>query len=746
MKIMQRQRITFPAGRPAPSGPCRILIDAYGVPHLYAENELDLFFLQGFNAARDRLWQIDLWYKRGLGRLAKDFGEAFLGHDIAARKVLYRGDLAKEWAAYGADAKAIFAAFVDGVNAFIAMTRSGEQPLPDEFMYLHTRPDFWRADEAITIRFHGLMQNVEEEVARARLRADGNMSCERFLGPLEPPLEDASSFTRGEADLLEAALAVYRQAVDPIVFGPTAMAKTDPGGSNAWAISGTRTPGGKPILASDPHRALTTPSLRYLIGLHAPGLDLVGGGEPMQPGVSIGHNGIAAFGLTIFPADQEDLVLIDFGKAENVEVTTVSEPIAVRGRPEPVMARLDLTPVGPILARDETRKTAVALQSVWFEPGAFPYLHSLRYRKARSLAEFGTAAAKWGCPAVNLIYADQAGDIARFSTGFMPKRRQNGLVPRRLPGDVQWRGVYSVADETKVVNPASGYVHTANEFNLPDKIARQQMIGFEWTESSRARRIKACLGQGQKVSVADALALQLDKKSLIAERVLPLIAKVAVADETVRGAIKGLSAWDAILDPESREGALFEIWYVRHLKPALLLLAAGKPFSMPRIANEAACDFFESLDAGRAPFLVETTLGSALAELARHDERLGRQVRWGDLHQAVFPHPLSGQSNRFPIIGPFSQGGSESTVFHSGFDDTNFVKLTGSTFRVVIDLSDLDKSFCINAPGQSGDSRSPFYGAMAPLWATGQVVPLLNSEEAVRAAAQVEIELVASAS
>ncbi|WP_119272771.1 penicillin acylase family protein [Taklimakanibacter deserti] len=739
---MKHERISLPKGRPAPGKPCRILIDAYGVPHLYAENEQDLFFLQGFNAARDRLWQIDLWYKRGLGRLAKNFGEAFLVHDIAARKLLYRGDLDKEWAAYGPDAKAIFGAFVDGVNAFIALTRSGDQPLPAEFAHTRTEPDFWTADEAITIRFHGLMQNVEEEVARARLRADGNKACERFLGRLQPSIDDASTFTRAEADLLEAALAVYRHGVDPISFGSTAKSgASDPGGSNAWAIAGARTPSGKPILASDPHRALTMPSLRYLVGLHAPGLDLIGGGEPMQPGVSIGHNGTAAFGLTIFPADQEDFVLIE---GDGVAVTTVREPIEVRGRSEPVMTTINLTPVGPILASHE--KSAVALQSVWFEPGAFPYLQSLRYRKARSLAEFSAAAAHWGCPAVNLIYADEAGDIARLSTGFMPKRRQNGLVPRRLPDDARWDGVFSIAEETKVANPASGYVHTANEFNLPDKSAREKMLGFEWSESSRARRIKARLGGNETVTIADSLALQLDKTSLIAERVLAFAAKLAFADERVEGAIKRLSAWDAVLDPESREAALFEIWHVRHLKPVLVAHAAGRPFSMPRIDNEVSCDFLESLGSDKATPLIETTLGAALDELAHHDRRLGKEARWGDLHHALFAHPLSGQSERFPVVGPLRQGGSESTVFHSGFDAATFVKLTGSTFRIVIDLADLDKSFWINAPGQSGDSTSPFYDAMAPLWAKGQVVPLASSAAAVRKAAEIEIDVVSASS
>ena len=165
---------------------------------------------------------------------------------------------------------------------------------------------------------------------------------------------------------------------------------------------------------------------------------------------------------------------------------------------------------------------------------------------------------------------------------------------------------------------------------------------------------------------------------------------------------------------------------------------------MAHIDNVALCDFLEESGAHLVKRVVEQTLRSALAEIATHDARLGRPVAWGDLLHAVFTHPLSSQSDHFPIVGPFRQGGSESTVFHSGFDAATFMKLTGSTFRIVIDLADWDKSFCINAPGQSGDSRSSFYDAMAIFWAAGQVVPLLSSADAVRSAAKVEIELIPS--
>ena len=346
---------------------------------------------------------------------------------------------------------------------------------------------------------------------------------------------------------------------------------------------------------------------------------------------------------------------------------------------------------------------------------------------------------------MNLIYADRAGDIGLLSTGFMPKRRENGLVPRRLPGKAQWDGVFPIAEMTKVVNPVSGYVHTANEYNLPEALAREHLIGFEWTESSRSRRIKACLDKGDTVALADALALQLDKKSLIAERVLAFAARVTVAHEAVQDVVKRLVAWDCVLDPESREAALFEIWHARHLKPALVALAAGKAFPMERISNEAACDFLESLDAGsdQVKALIEKTLEAAFEDLASTTSGWARRWSGAICIMPCLPCPV-GSGNQFPIVGPFRQGGSESTVFHSGFDAANFVKLTGSTFRVVIDLADLDKSLCINAPGQSGDSASPFYDAMAPLWAEGRVVPLLCSAPVVRANARLEIEVVSA--
>ncbi len=166
----------------------QIIVDYWGIPHIFAANTHDAFFLQGYNAARDRLWQIDLWRKRGLGLLAKDFGPSFLDQDRAARKFTYRGDLEKEWQAYGPDAKTYATAFVQGINAFVQETRAGTQPLPAEFRVAGNTPDTWSIDDVVRVRSHGLTRNVSSEVRRAQVAcATGSVEADRLRLKLDPP-------------------------------------------------------------------------------------------------------------------------------------------------------------------------------------------------------------------------------------------------------------------------------------------------------------------------------------------------------------------------------------------------------------------------------------------------------------------------------------------------------------------------------------------------------------------------------
>ena len=146
-----------------------IVIDRWGIPHIRADNLHDLFVAQGFNAARDRLWQLDLWRKRGLGQVAADLGPGFLVQDQAARRFLYRGDMAAEWTSYAPDAEAICTAFVSGINAYVTLTEREPERLPPEFTLLGNRPALWKPEDVVRIRSHGLTRNALSEVLRANV-------------------------------------------------------------------------------------------------------------------------------------------------------------------------------------------------------------------------------------------------------------------------------------------------------------------------------------------------------------------------------------------------------------------------------------------------------------------------------------------------------------------------------------------------------------------------------------------------
>ncbi len=393
-------------GVPGLSAPAEIRVDTWGLPHIRAASALDAFRAQGFNAARDRLWQLDLWRKRGLGLLASDFGPGYLAQDRAARLFLYRGDMAAEWAAYGPqDTRGIVTAFVQGLNAYVALTRERLDLLPPEFPATRTRPAAWAPEDVVRIRSHGLIRNLPSEVARARLLARARSAAEgvatdalrRHLSPPhDPVVPEGLDADAWPDDLLD----VFRLATAPVGFEPDRMAaarddawawtqvdahgavgrarravprEASPGeaseGSNNWVVGGARTGTGRPILASDPHRVYLQPSLRYAVHLTAPGLDVIGAGEPALPGIAMGHNGTAAFSLTIAPMDQEDLFVLDlhpedpelyrFGDGwERIE--RITQEIPVRGgEAEPVT--LGFTRHGPVICEAPGR--AFALRS-----------------------------------------------------------------------------------------------------------------------------------------------------------------------------------------------------------------------------------------------------------------------------------------------------------------------------------------------------------------------------------------------
>jgi len=459
--------------------PAEIQVDDWGVPHIYAKTHYDAFFVQGFNAARDRLWQIDTWRRRGLGQLSQVLGDAYVAQDRAARLFLFRGDMYREWLAYGSDAKQIAEAFVAGINAYVALTQSQPALLPPEFALLGYLPATWSAEDVVRIRSNGLWRNLTSEVERARLRCRFPAALDSLHKRLEPAwtviVPDGVDLCEIPATVLD----VYLLAKAPVDFAKPANAlaearvidqRTDTG-SNNWVVAPQRTSTGRPILANDPHRGHAVPSLRYAAHLIAPGLDVIGAGEPALPGISIGHNERIAFGLTIFRIDQEDLYVYttrdgapdEYRYRERWEpMMLVEESIPVRGS-APVRVTLKFTRHGPVLFEDAMRHRAYAARLAWLEPGMAPYFGSVEYMRAENWRQFVSALNRWGAPAENQVYADVDGNIGYKPAGLFPKRTNwDGLLP--VPGDgrYEWDGYFDMDALPVEFNPARGFIATVN--------------------------------------------------------------------------------------------------------------------------------------------------------------------------------------------------------------------------------------------------------------------------------------------
>lgn len=760
---------------PGLTGDVEVLTDRWGVPHVDAGSQTDAFRAQGWLAGRDRLWQVDQWRRRGLGLLAEVYGPDYVAHDRAARLFLYRGGMDEEWAAYAPGTRDAAEAFVDGLNAYVRLVRAEPERLPPEFTEVGYLPAFWDASDVPRIRAHGLYSNVRQEVARAltlRDHGDEGLAAEALRRRLEPPhtpqVPDGLDVTLVPDDVL----AVYDLATLPVVLSPGEAPAPGPApeGSNNWVLAGSCTATGRPLLANDPHRAVSLPSLRWLCHLRAPGLDVVGAGEPALPGVSIGHNGTLAFGLTIFSADQEDLYAYRthpddarrYRYGDGWEpMRVVRETVPVAGAPD-VEVELVFTRHGPVISADPLRHSAFAVRAAWLEPGMAPYLGSLGYLRARSPEEFLAAMTRWGAPPENQVYAGVDGRVGWTAGARAPVRPGwDGTLP--VPGDgrYEWSGYLDASALPRRVDPPSGWVATANEMNLAPGTPPEHVVGYDWSPPYRRRRIDEVLAASTGVTAADLVRLQTDVLSLPARAVVARLAHVTGDQPAVRDAMALLARWDARLSADSAAAALFEVWYRRHLRPALLaralaeVVGAGRATGRPRpavTAEDVAGDPRVDLDILAAPVrhlgpdgervldaLLTDTLADAVADVTGLLGPDPSRWAWGRLHVARPTHPLAGRmpgvaADRL-TLGPLARGGSPDTVMATGYTP-DLVQSHGASFRVVVDVGDWDASLAMNAPGQSGDPRSPHYDDLLPLWAADGAFPLLYSREAVEAAAE----------
>jgi len=604
-----------------------------------------------------------------------------------------------------------------------------------------------------------------------------------YLHPGNPDLEadvhvDLSSVS-------EAVLEIYSQSRSPITFQPQDIVSPEfrrtskkskapvsirrssadehehiDWGSNNWVIGGGKTFSGHPFLANDPHRSQQVPSLRYWVHLVSPGWNVIGGGEPALPGVSIGHNEYGAWGLTIFAIDQEDLYVYETNP-ENAsqyrygekweDMTVIHELIPVRNR-SPVAVELKFTRHGPVLHHDKVNNIAYALRAAWLEVGCAPYLASLRMDQAKTWEEFRDACSFSRTPSENMVWADSKNNIGWQAVGIAPIRKKwTGLLP--VPGDgrFEWEGYIPIKSLPHILNPEEGFFATANQDNIP--MGYQHTLGYLWTDPFRFARIQEILGSNRKFTLNDMTALQLDELSLPARALVPFLRGIRSKDQSVEEARQALLAWDLVMDIDSIEAAIYMEWEKKLSQNTWSRLAPdGRDELLPRKSLKKMIDYLTAPDGriGQNPTeardkLVIGSLEEAVQSLA---ERLGPDManwKYGQekYHHIFIRHIMSRAvsdelRSKFDI-GPVPRGGNGYTV---NMTTDNLNQTSGASFRLIADLENWDHSLGSNCPGQSGDPDSPHYDDLIDLWAKGRYFPVLYSRTKIESAAEKTTRLI----
>lgn len=752
------------------------LRDQWGVNHIYAANQHDLFFAQGYCAAKDRLFQFEIWRRQATGTMAAILGERELQRDISARLFKFRGDMNKELSHYHAQGAAIITAFTEGVNAYVKEANKHPEKLPVEFRLLNIRPGAW-TPEVVISRHQGILGNVAEELDYGMATvAIGEKKLKEllWLHPGDPDMKMDSTI-RGEL-LTREILSLYNAFKKDVLFTAADIVTTSrtnkrlpgdhvhnsgknlamtPGaeteGSNNWVISGSRTASGYPMLASDPHRKISLPSLRYIVHLSAPGWNVMGGGEPAIPGVAIGHNDHGAWGITVHQTDAEDLYVYDINPQKKdqyryqghwIDMKEITETIPIKGATSRTVT-LRYTQHGPVTYIDSLHHKAYAVRAAWLEPGAAPYLSSLRMDQAKDWEMFREACSYSRIPSLNMIWADKKGNTGWQVIGIIPVRKKfSGLVP--VPGDgrYEWAGYLPVKERPHLSNPSKGYWATANENLIPADFRYPEAMGFTWPDAYRARRIEEVLKARTNMDMKGMKDLQTDYVSLPARELVLLLQRVNVADKLGEEARQALLQWDLVMGRNSIGAAIYNKWERELMQQAQQQFIPASVSGLVTIQTTRLIEWLQHPDEmfgkepakGRDHFL-QQTFDTAIAKLKRQlgDQLSSWQYGQEKYKHITFTHPLSEWvSEEWKLqlnTTPQPRAGYGHTVGATGNMDNQG---NGASFRYITDIRDWDETLMINAPGQSGNPESPWYKNLVEMWARDEYFPAYFSKEKIR--------------
>ncbi len=772
--------------------PVEIVRDNANVPHIFGENDEDVYFALGYAHAQDRLWQMTMLRRTAQGRLSELFGERTLGID----KVLRRFDLytlaVNSAEVQTDDTKAALTAYSAGVNAWLAEINAGSRGrgTPEMWLFNQAIAPWQPADSIAILKLMALQLSSHLELEVLRARTSLMLAPER-LADIMP--DDPSTGIAALPDY--AALVPNLQRYTPnmrLAYGPLNPSQPPDlaGASNAWAASAERSATGATLLANDPHLGLSAPTVWYLARLELQSGGVIGGTIPGIPAVMTGRSADLGWGLTSSYLDDQDVYLEELNPENANEYRTAKGWAKFRTRESiinikdapAVTLKLLWSQNGPIMPATQYDLGTItptghvaAISWTALSDKDTSMSAALALTKAQTVQEAIAAAEAYIAPSQNLTLADR-NQIAMKTIGAMPARNLQSQSKGRLPSygyieENRWQGRLPYASNPEFVNPKSGILGNTNNKTVDRPFPNH--VSYEWGDTQRINRWKHLMESRAVHTRESFIEAQLDTVSYTARSLLPLIgadlwftgeaAPAGTQERTRQQALTLLAAWNGEMNEHLPEPLLYAAW-LRHLQDRLIQDELGplssefphvNPVFVERVfrnVNGAAiwCDVLQSAPVETCTDIARLALDDALIWIA---ENVGTDIaalRWGDQHQAIQDHPVLGE---VPVLNWFvnirqSTSGGDNTLQRgrtSGVDPDPFQNVHAAGYRGVYDFADPDSSVFVTATGQSGHPLSRYYDNMGELWRRGEYIPMSLDPNLARAAAVGITELVPAA-
>lgn len=744
-----------------------VIRDLFHIPHIYGENLHDAFFMLGYLHAQDRLFEMDILRRRAKGELAELFGSHFYEADLLSRQLGIRRTAEAVWQENSLETwiKETLVAYSNGVNAYVK--EIGKEEITKKIPIPNYQFKPWTPVDAIAfVKYMGWDQSgTDDDLWFGMIVEKFGWQIANELWPLNRPFENpiVPSYTNNnitptfgfndfEMDILQDI--PYDELMKKFQSQPLLTRYEGAFGSNNWVIDGTKSVTGKPILCNDPHLGFQLPSLWYAAHIVAPDFNVTGVTFPGVPYVVIGHNSNIAWGITNMQADAVDFFVETFDSnnpnrylhcGEWKETKIVRETINIAGEKSREV-EIAYTVHGPVMERAGVK---IAMQWTGLEP-TYELAGIAKFNRAKNLDEFKDALRYIGVPAINLVYADNDGNIAMAPHGNLPIRKKGlGRIPHDgASGEYDWSG-YIPRDELPfALNPPEHYLLSANQ--RPAPAGYPHYLGWMWDPAYRARRINTLLQSKEKINLKDMQTFQYDHFSLPASIFVPILLDAyrqkPFGGDGVAKCVNILKGWDFQMSPESAAPIIWTQWFQLYREAVW-----QDDFTAWKVPNTGGSWGFTANNR-REPVLevleyitrhvpdspwfddkstpqVETryhilaqSFVKATKQLMAQAEKFGGQEpaqwKWGENHKLSISSIKNIQElNRSGYTIP---GGRFTVNPGGGINGTG----GGASWRMIVDFSNLNNSVGIYPGGQTGDHRNPHYDDLIPMWVKGDYVKL----------------------